>query len=139
MLFRSLESHQDLRKVSYIITTPIQATNPLPCHIVGNKRVCTNPATNQLAGSGLSGDVGPSNGKYHSDLSASTNVFTHLAPLSTIPQDQTGADGLLKDVNILDISEAPAQEIHTRDVNQFFLPTYTVENNKKLCNCKKCS
>ena len=72
-----LESHQDLRKVSYIITTPIQATNPLPCHIVGNKRVCTNPATNQPVDSGPSGDVGPSNGKCYAEDISSTKVVLY--------------------------------------------------------------
>ncbi|KAG6373730.1 hypothetical protein JVT61DRAFT_5870 [Boletus reticuloceps] len=83
----------------------------------GSKRACTNPAASQQ----------------------SNQSRCCAVPLSAIPQDEAGPDGVLKDFNILDISEAPAQEIRTRDVNEFFAPIYTSENDKKFRNCKKCS
>ncbi|KAF8433358.1 hypothetical protein L210DRAFT_865284 [Boletus edulis BED1] len=38
--------------------------------------------------------------------------------MSTLPQDIADADGLLEDVNVLGITEAPAQENCTLNINK---------------------
>ncbi|KAG6377871.1 hypothetical protein JVT61DRAFT_14654 [Boletus reticuloceps] len=67
-----------------------------------------------------------------------SSARTSDAPTSTLPQDIVDADGLLEDVNVLGITEAPARENRTRDIDKFFMPVYS-ENNKKLRKCTKCS
>lgn len=64
-----------------------------------------------------------------------------LAPSSTLPQDETGADALLKDIEVLEIDNprtAP-RESRTRDVDEFFTPAFKDPNGKKMRTCKKCS
>ncbi|KAF8451057.1 hypothetical protein L210DRAFT_3500262 [Boletus edulis BED1] len=55
-------------------------------HHADFKKACTNVAANQ-----------------QSDQTGSHAINTSNTPLSTIPQDETGPNGILKDINVLDI------------------------------------
>ncbi|KAH0837807.1 hypothetical protein J3R83DRAFT_6008 [Lanmaoa asiatica] len=63
---------------------------------------------------------------------------TTVAPTSTLLQDVVDGDGILKDIDVLSIDEAPARENRTRDLDEFFALVY-LENDKKMRKCKKCS
>ncbi|KAN0094364.1 Ribonuclease H-like domain containing protein [Tylopilus felleus] len=76
----------------------------------GSKRVRTNATTND----------GTTSATRTENVLAASLLSIEVVPSSSLPQDETGMDGLLKDVD-------------------FFAPTYSDENGKKMRTCKKCS
>ena len=107
--------------------------------MTGSKRVRTNATTND----GTTSVTRTENGKSFMLflVLAASLLSIEVVPSSSLPQDETGMDGLLKDVDVLPIDGPTTvlRENRTHDVDQFFVPTYSDENGKKMRTCKKCS